>query len=194
MPRPRCRSARAVHPDRRKGGLGRLPRAEAKQRLREQGCPKVTLQIPSDSRSAVQFYRRPGDAVDDVVSMGRRLEDDSSPAAPGVNVALGGNGPTLGGFGASVGETRSHPARIGAGRPSDAPNRASGDPATPKRPCGRAKAPERPGWGTDYAASGVTRAFARAVARRARMVRSTCRRTRSIRRTRKGRIDHSCLR
>jgi ribosomal protein S18 acetylase RimI-like enzyme len=71
----------AVHPDHRRGGLGRLLMAAAEQRLRQQGCPKVNLQVRSDNPSAVHFYRRLGYAVDDVVSMGHRLQDDSSSAA-----------------------------------------------------------------------------------------------------------------
>jgi ribosomal protein S18 acetylase RimI-like enzyme len=73
----------AVHPDHRRGGLGRLLMAEAEQRLRQQGCPKVNLQVRSENTPAVQFYRRLGYAVDDVVSMGHRLADDTTSATAG---------------------------------------------------------------------------------------------------------------
>jgi ribosomal protein S18 acetylase RimI-like enzyme len=81
----------AVHPDHRREGLGRLLMAEAEQCLRQQGCPKVNLQVRSENTSAVDFYRRLGYAVDDVVSMGHRLDDDSTAAADG---AVGGSGQT----------------------------------------------------------------------------------------------------
>jgi ribosomal protein S18 acetylase RimI-like enzyme len=68
----------AVHPDRRREGLGRLLMDEAERRLRRQGCAKVNLQVRTSNRSAVQFYRRLGYTVDDVVSLGRRLEVDSA--------------------------------------------------------------------------------------------------------------------
>jgi ribosomal protein S18 acetylase RimI-like enzyme len=50
--------------------------AAAEERLAGLGCPKVNLQVRGANRDAVEFYRRIGYAVDDVVSMGRRLEDD----------------------------------------------------------------------------------------------------------------------
>jgi hypothetical protein len=39
----------------------------------------VNLQVRSSNRSAVDFYRRIGYSVDDVVSMGRRLGVDEPP-------------------------------------------------------------------------------------------------------------------
>ena len=67
----------AVHPDHRRHGLGRVLMAAAEQRLAELGCPKVNLQVRASNQEAVAFYRRIGYGVDDVVSMGRRLEHDS---------------------------------------------------------------------------------------------------------------------
>jgi ribosomal protein S18 acetylase RimI-like enzyme len=66
----------AVHPDHRRRGLGRLLMAAAEQRLAELGCPKVNLQVRAANVGAVEFYRRIGYIVDEVVSMGRRLEED----------------------------------------------------------------------------------------------------------------------
>jgi ribosomal protein S18 acetylase RimI-like enzyme len=51
--------------------------AAAEQRLAELGCPRVNLQARASNQEAVAFYRRIGYSVDDVVSMGRRLENDS---------------------------------------------------------------------------------------------------------------------
>ena len=70
----------AVHPDHRGHGWGRVLMDAAERRLRDVGCPKVNLQVRSENQSAVEFYRRIGYTVDDVVSMGRRLaEDDPRP-------------------------------------------------------------------------------------------------------------------
>ena len=72
----------AVHPGHQRQGLGRLLMDEAERRLRELGCAKVNLQIRTSNEAAAEFYRRIGYAVDDVVSMGRRLEDDGPPPEP----------------------------------------------------------------------------------------------------------------
>jgi ribosomal protein S18 acetylase RimI-like enzyme len=66
----------AVHPDHRRRGWGRRLMAAAEQRLSELGCPKVNLQVRASNPDAVEFYRLLGYSVDDVVSMGRRLEHD----------------------------------------------------------------------------------------------------------------------
>jgi ribosomal protein S18 acetylase RimI-like enzyme len=66
----------AVAPDRRRQGLGRALLAEAERRLAAAGCPKVNLQVRADNAGAVAFYRSVGYAVDDVVSLGKRLEHD----------------------------------------------------------------------------------------------------------------------
>ncbi len=50
---------------------------EAEVRLRALGCPKISLQIRSSNADVIEFYRRIGFSVDDVVSMGTRLEEDS---------------------------------------------------------------------------------------------------------------------
>lgn len=66
----------AVATDCRKQGLGRLLMDEAEARLREMGCPKVSLQIRRSNADVVAFYRSIGYAEDDVVSMGKRLIED----------------------------------------------------------------------------------------------------------------------
>jgi ribosomal protein S18 acetylase RimI-like enzyme len=66
----------AVHPDHRGRGLGRLLVATAEQRLSELGCPKVNLQVRAANKDAVEFYQSVGYSVDEVVSMGRRLDED----------------------------------------------------------------------------------------------------------------------
>jgi ribosomal protein S18 acetylase RimI-like enzyme len=49
---------------------------EAERLLREAGCPKINLQVRSSNAGVIEFYRRIGYLVDDVVSMGKRLESD----------------------------------------------------------------------------------------------------------------------
>ena len=70
----------AVAPEHRRRGYGRAIVTEAERRLREAGCPKINVQVRSSNASAIEFYRAVGFAVDEVLSMGKRLEDDG-PAA-----------------------------------------------------------------------------------------------------------------
>jgi len=71
----------AVHPDHRRQGLGRLLMDVAERRLRDLGCAKVNLQVRASNETATEFYRQIGYTVDDVVSLGKRLDDDL--AGPG---------------------------------------------------------------------------------------------------------------
>ena len=66
----------AVSPDCQKMGFGRRLMEEAEMRLRAAGCPKINLQIRSSNAGVIDFYRTIGYSVDDVVSMGKRLEED----------------------------------------------------------------------------------------------------------------------
>jgi len=66
----------AVDPDHQGRGWGRVLMEAAERHLRDLGCPKVNLQVRTENPAAVEFYRRIGYTVDDVVSMGRRLQDD----------------------------------------------------------------------------------------------------------------------
>ena len=66
----------AVAPDCQKMGFGRRLMEEAEMRLRAAGCPKINLQIRSSNAGVIEFYRTIGYSVDDVVSMGKRLEED----------------------------------------------------------------------------------------------------------------------
>jgi ribosomal protein S18 acetylase RimI-like enzyme len=66
----------AVAPDCWKSGYGRRMMEEAEARLRPLGCSKINLQIRSSNAEVIEFYQRIGYSVDDVVSMGKRLEDD----------------------------------------------------------------------------------------------------------------------
>jgi ribosomal protein S18 acetylase RimI-like enzyme len=44
--------------------------------LREAGCPKINLQVRTSNQAVIEFYRRIGYSIDDVVSLGKRLEHD----------------------------------------------------------------------------------------------------------------------
>ena len=66
----------AVATDCRKRGFGRRLMEEAEALLRGIGCPKINLQVRSSNADVAEFYRTIGYSVDDVVSMGKRLEED----------------------------------------------------------------------------------------------------------------------
>jgi ribosomal protein S18 acetylase RimI-like enzyme len=65
-----------VDPERRREGLGRAIMQRVEELLRESGCPKINLQVRASNEEAIGFYRRLGYAVEDVVNLGKRLEDD----------------------------------------------------------------------------------------------------------------------
>lgn len=65
-----------VCPDHQRQGLGRKIMQAAEQRLRDCGAPKVNLQVRSGNQQVINFYKSVGFQVDDVISMGKRLEVD----------------------------------------------------------------------------------------------------------------------
>jgi len=64
----------AVAPEFRRQELARAIVVEAERLLRKAGCPKINLQIRSSNQAVIEFYRRLGYSVDEVVSMGKRLD------------------------------------------------------------------------------------------------------------------------
>lgn len=66
----------AVHPGRRRRGVGRAIMAEAERLLALTGCPKINLQVRSTNAAVIAFYQSLGYAMDDVVSLGKRLVED----------------------------------------------------------------------------------------------------------------------
>ena len=68
----------AVAPDLQGKGLGRQMVEEAEKRLKALGCPKLNLLVRSSNQSVIEFYKRLGFSVDDVVNLGKRLEKDES--------------------------------------------------------------------------------------------------------------------
>jgi ribosomal protein S18 acetylase RimI-like enzyme len=69
----------AVAPDHQRKGLGRQIMAEAEAKLLAAGCPKINLQVRTDNKNVIAFYESLGFAMDDVVSLGKRLLIDNSP-------------------------------------------------------------------------------------------------------------------
>ncbi|PWU09090.1 MAG: GNAT family acetyltransferase [Verrucomicrobia bacterium] len=66
----------AVDPEHQRRGFARAIVEEAERLLRKAGCPKINLQVRTSNLGAVEFYRRVGYTMDEVVSMGKRLEKD----------------------------------------------------------------------------------------------------------------------
>ena len=66
----------AVLPDAQRRGLASRMMAEAERLLRLAGCPKINLQILSTNLQVIEFYQSLGFKIDEVTSMGKRLEVD----------------------------------------------------------------------------------------------------------------------
>lgn len=63
----------AVHPNRRRSGIGRSLVQEACARLAGLGCVKVNLQVRAGNAATAEFYRKLGFAEEPRISMGREL-------------------------------------------------------------------------------------------------------------------------
>jgi ribosomal protein S18 acetylase RimI-like enzyme len=66
----------AIDPDYQSRGFGEKLMLIVEERLRELGCPKINLQIRAGNAGAVKFYKRLGYSCEEVISMGKRLEED----------------------------------------------------------------------------------------------------------------------
>lgn len=66
----------AVAPRYRRQGFATQIMQEAERILRRVGCPKINLQIRTSNTGVIEFYKAIGYSIDDVVSMGKRLEQD----------------------------------------------------------------------------------------------------------------------
>ena len=64
----------AVAPTQRRRGLGRDLMRFAETRLAALGCPKINLQVRSSNQAVIAFYKHLGYAIDDTVSLGKRLD------------------------------------------------------------------------------------------------------------------------
>ena len=65
----------AVAPEYRRRGIGSRMMHVAEYELRKLGCPKINLQVRSSNKAVIAFYESLGFAVDDVVSLGKRLKE-----------------------------------------------------------------------------------------------------------------------
>jgi ribosomal protein S18 acetylase RimI-like enzyme len=66
----------AVHPDHQHTGIGRRMMEAAEIRLQAAGCPKINLQVRCTNTKVIEFYKKIGYTLDDVVSFGKRLKAD----------------------------------------------------------------------------------------------------------------------
>ncbi|MBB3861890.1 ribosomal protein S18 acetylase RimI-like enzyme [Novosphingobium hassiacum] len=64
----------ATAPDQRGRGLGRLLMAQAEAWLATRGCPKIQLMVRGDNHAARGFYDAIGYDLQDVVTLGKRLD------------------------------------------------------------------------------------------------------------------------
>ena len=64
----------AVSPSFQRHGLGRELMGLAEEKLRALGCPKINLQVRSSNQGVIDFYKELGFQVDDVASLGKRLD------------------------------------------------------------------------------------------------------------------------
>jgi ribosomal protein S18 acetylase RimI-like enzyme len=60
----------------RQRGFGREIVAAAEKRLRLLGCPKINIQVRVGNAQAIAFYRKIGFQVDEVISLGKRLNPE----------------------------------------------------------------------------------------------------------------------
>ena len=66
----------AVHPERRRAGLGSRLVRHAEQALVSVGCMKVNLQLVANNEATAEFYKSMGYAVEPRISMGKVLHDN----------------------------------------------------------------------------------------------------------------------
>ena len=67
----------AVDPALRRRSIATQIMTAAERLLKASGCPKINLQVRTSNPEAIGFYKKLGYRVDDVISLGKRLETDS---------------------------------------------------------------------------------------------------------------------
>ena len=75
----------AVAPEYQRRGVARQIMEEAERLLRQAGCPKINLQVRVANAQVIEFYKTIGFKIDDVVSLGKRLETDKPFRSPPVS-------------------------------------------------------------------------------------------------------------
>ncbi len=63
----------AVHPRHQRQGIGAALLRRLEGALRERGCLKVNLQVRATNAGVIAFYEKLGFAVEEIISMGKRL-------------------------------------------------------------------------------------------------------------------------
>ncbi len=66
----------AVRPQHQRTGFATEMMDKAETLLRAAGCPKINLQVRSTNAKVIEFYKSFGFLIDDVTSLGKRLETD----------------------------------------------------------------------------------------------------------------------
>jgi ribosomal protein S18 acetylase RimI-like enzyme len=66
----------AVSPPLQRKGYAAMIMRKAEALLSEAGCPKINLQVRTSNQKVIEFYKSIGFKIDDVISMGKRLEHD----------------------------------------------------------------------------------------------------------------------
>lgn len=67
----------AVKPSEQRKGYGQSIMQEIETRIKDKGCPKINLQVRTSNEQVIAFYAAIGYGNDDVVGLGKRLENDS---------------------------------------------------------------------------------------------------------------------
>ena len=67
----------AVDPALRRRSIATQIMTAAERLLKASGCPKINLQVRTSNPEAIGFYKKLGYRVDEVISLGKRLETDS---------------------------------------------------------------------------------------------------------------------
>ncbi|MCP4352169.1 MAG: GNAT family acetyltransferase [Desulfobacterales bacterium] len=66
----------AVHPEYQRKGLASQIMQATEQRIKSEGCPKINLQVRESNLEVIKFYESIGYGNDNVIGMGKRLEND----------------------------------------------------------------------------------------------------------------------
>lgn len=66
----------AVSPDHRRRGYARLLMERIETGLKAMGCPKLNIQVRETNSDVLRFYERLGYAVEQRISLGKRLIED----------------------------------------------------------------------------------------------------------------------
>jgi ribosomal protein S18 acetylase RimI-like enzyme len=63
----------AVQPRHQRAGIGAALLRRVEQALRERGCLKINLQVRASNAAVIAFYQKLGYAIEERISMGKRL-------------------------------------------------------------------------------------------------------------------------